>query len=262
MENRKEFNTYLTDYISTLPSDNTFEIHNLDPYSWRSFLDITDKTKVLEPGFQSRKTLHSNFLFTGHVSNEGLLMQWLACIANQNWIQRFGNVKMLLWVPNSSALKIMAYPSGTSRSKCSVLRETFSNTKLIAIPDDKDVEKYDSRLLQKDEPILVNPLGYSSAKLPLALLEIDPVDHDIDTYAWDFVVKQLMTSRTKPLNETLNFLGPAALDFFKTHLSPEFLKRGAASLNAEEFADLVRIFKLWPFKPDSMVDSLDDVKEM
>lgn len=263
MENRKEFNNWLNDYISTLSEPHTFDLHKLDPYNWKSFLNITDDTKILQPGVESRDHIHSKFLLTGYCCNEGLLMQWLSCLGNQNWIQRFGNVKMLLWVPNSSAIKIMASPSTTNRNKCSVTREAFSNTKVIALPNTKDLKKYDHKLLDVDQPLLIKPDDFSNSKVPLALLEIDPLDHHVnDVFAWDFVVKQMMASKVKPMEESINFLGPAASDFFQQHLSEDIWAKTPRDLTAEEFNEIAKLFELWPFRPRSLVDVIDDTREI
>lgn len=262
MENRHEFRDFLLEYKESQAEPNNLQLRDLDPYSWKSFIEITDNTKLLQPGFQSRDHVHTEFLLAGSCTNEGLLMQWLACLGNQNWIQRFGNVKMLLWVPNSSAIKIMATPGANSRAKCSLTRETFSNTKIIAVPDDKDLKKYNKDSLSKDETILMDPSEFSNKALPLTLLEIDPLDHNLDTYSWEYVVKHLMSASRKPLHDSVNFLGPAAYDFFVAHLPVEYWSKTARELTSEEVKEIVRVFELWPFKPTALVGGIDEVKEL
>lgn len=262
MENRKEYCKWWEQYLPSLPVKNNFNLQQLDPFVWKSYIQLTDETKLLQPGFQSRDHIHTDFLLTGYVSNEQLLMQWLACLANQNWIQRFGSIKMLLWVPTSSAVKIMAEPASSFRAKCSLVRETFSKTKVIAVPDDKSILNFSKAIREQDDPIVFDSADGSWRSLPLTLLEIDPIDHDLDVYTWDYVVKQLMSARITPLSQSLGYLGPAATDFFENHLQADFLQRKPKDLTAEDFKTIVEVFNLWPFKPPSLIDTLDESREM
>lgn len=262
MESRKEYSKWWEQYLPSIPVAHNFNLQHLDPFVWKSYIHLTDDTKLLDPGFQSRDHIHTDFLLTGYVTNEQLLMQWLACLANQNWVQRFGSVKMLLWVPSSSAMKIMAEPGTGLRAKCSLVRETFSETKVIALPDDKSISKFSKGIIERDDPILYNPADGSSKSIPLTLLEINPIDHKLDTYVWDYVVKQLMSARITPLSQSLGYLGPAATEFFEQHLQPDFLERKPKDLSSEDFEIIVEIFNIWPFKPNSLIDTLDDTREL
>ncbi|CCH45504.1 Mitochondrial replication protein MTF1 [Wickerhamomyces ciferrii] len=263
MEDRKAYYNYLHDiYFPQLPEGHNFDLQLKNPYTWTDYIHLTDGTRVLDPGYQTRDKLHSNFLFTGLIHNEALVMQFLSCMANQNWLQRFGNVKMLLWIPNSSAVKIMARPDTRERAKCSVVRETFCDAKLIATPDDeKSLKSFNNNLLSNDDPIIFNPKSFSKAS-KYTLIEFNPKDHDLDAFAWDYVVKQLMASRNTPLDKSLNHLGPAAADFFVTKIPLNLLGKVPKNLTSEEFKFLLEVFQSWPFKPDSLLETVSFGKEM
>lgn len=119
MESRSQFVKLIK---SEFPFPSPLERTERDPYHWESFIEIIEKEKLLVPEKQPLTHIHNSFLVVGNVTNrnnESLIMQWFHCIGNRNWLQRFGRVRMLLWVPLSTASKLMAEPKSKLRSKAS-----------------------------------------------------------------------------------------------------------------------------------------------
>lgn len=260
MDHRPDYITHIKNYISTLPQGHTFQHIPSNPYNWKSYLKITEDEPILQPGFETRDHIHSKLLLTGTINDEGLLMQWFACLGNQNWMQRFGSVRMLMWVPEASAIKLLADPGLVTRGKCSIVRETFSDTKILAVADTKRLLKFPQSRLEKDSPLLYQESDVSGPKNPLALLEINPKDHEVqDMLSWDYVTKNLMILKRKPLSDSIRNLGPAADVFFLEHLPRDMLEKSVNKLTAEEFIEITRVFDLWPFKPDVLIDGLIDL---
>jgi transcription factor 1 len=257
MESRLEYSKYITSYLGSLEMSHKFQHFNLDPYQWQSYLDITEKEKIVEPGYESRDHIHSKLLFTGSCHVEGLVMQWMACMGNQNWIQRFGNVRMLLWIPQASALKIMAPVSVRERSKCSIVREAFSDARIVALPNSSKLSSFKEEIIQ--ESIIFDEKDFSNPAYPMALVEFNPKDTNIDDmYTWDFVTKNMMILKTRPVSESIKNLGPGAEIYFKEKLNEKLWKQRVNSLTATDFHTITKVFDLWPFKPDTMIDFLSD----
>ncbi|KAH3674437.1 hypothetical protein WICMUC_003274 [Wickerhamomyces mucosus] len=257
MEHRPDYATFAEKYIQALPNGHTFQHQALNPYNWKSYLQLTGEDGILQPGIQARDHIHSKFLFTGYVHDEGLLMQWLACLGNRNWVHKFGNVRMLIWIPESSAIKILATPGKSTRGKCSIVREAFSDTKILAAAESSRLKKFPKEVLDRDSPLFFSEKDLSGPKNPMTLIEIDPKAHDInDMLAWDYVTKNLMILKRKSLEESLKNLGPGADIYFKEKISDATLKKAVASLTANDFKEITREFELWPFKPDILIDSI------
>lgn len=105
----------------SLESNGNLQLYNRDPYDWQSYTNMIEKEKLFVPTKQPQDAIHKEFLVMANLTGmigEGLFMQWLACIGNKNWLQRFGRVKMLVWVQESTALKLaFGKTRGTSAIK-------------------------------------------------------------------------------------------------------------------------------------------------
>ncbi|KAH3678937.1 hypothetical protein WICPIJ_008765 [Wickerhamomyces pijperi] len=260
MENRIDYSKHIQQYLPQLPQGHTFEHIPLSPFEWKSYLSITEpQSTILDPGFQSRDHIHSKLLLTGTVNSERLIMQWYACMGNQNWIQRFGNIRMLLWVPEASAIKLLADPGMKTRGKCSIVREAFSDSTLLAVAESSRLNKFPARVLEADSPLLFKESDVSGPKHPLALLEINPKDHSLeDILSWDYVTKNLMILKKKTVGESIKNLGPGSDQFFKQHIPEHLWNKTVSDLTATEFMEITRMFDLWPFKPDFLIDGMID----
>ncbi|CDR44367.1 CYFA0S14e02278g1_1 [Cyberlindnera fabianii] len=266
LEPRLAFSKHIDDHITSLSSSDSTSSHTmehlkLNPFNWSTYLELTDpKTGILQPGKETRDHIHSKLLMTGYIHEEGLLMQWLACMGNQNWIQRFGNVRMLLWVPEASAIKVLAGAGAAARHKCSLVRETFSDTRLLATTDTPKLAKdaFDKTTLREGKTLVIDADDFSGS--PMSLLEINPKDHSIeDVYSWDFVTKNLMILRTKTVAESVRNLGAGAGEYFDDKLPRELMKKRVKDLVADDFVHITRVFDLWAFKPDDLWESTIDL---
>lgn len=258
MESRADFLEHLKSEFGNSP----LEVVNKDPYEWSSYVDLIDRSKALEIEKQPLDHINNRFLALGNLTNvahEGLLMQWYACIGNRNWIQRFGRVKMLLWVPTSSAVKLLATPGSMARSKCSVVREAFTETKLVALSDTDELKMFDQCIIQANDPIVFsNNDVWQPRDKGISLLEINPTAHNIDLDNWEYVTKHLLILKGTPLLDALESLGHGARDYFKDKVHDQaFLQKSPNKLTNDEFLYLTDIFAKWPFKPDIFMDFVD-----
>ncbi|SMN22081.1 similar to Saccharomyces cerevisiae YMR228W MTF1 Mitochondrial RNA polymerase specificity factor with structural similarity to S-adenosylmethionine-dependent methyltransferases and functional similarity to bacterial sigma-factors [Maudiozyma saulgeensis] len=267
MDNRPQF----TNFWERNLKKSHFQMSPQDPYDWESYLMLIDHQKLFVPEKQPRDHIHNKFLIMGNLTDkkeEGLLMQWYNCVGQKNWLQRFGRVKMLLWVPTSSARKLLAPASSTQRAKCSLVCETFTDSKIIALTQDEESDLFDKKLLDKFDPIWVDysstlPQKFSKTKKsPMCLLEIDPLDFELNKGNWDYVTQHLMIQKSTPLIDAIESLGPGATDFFTKQINdPEFMKRCPYTFSAEEFIYLSDIYFRWPFKPDVFMNLFNAQQE-
>ncbi|QLL32630.1 hypothetical protein HG536_0D01520 [Torulaspora globosa] len=262
MESRPDFFQHLSQEFAESP----LEIYNKDPYEWSSYVDLIDRSQAFVPEKQSLDHINDKFLCLANLTStghEGLLMQWYACIGNRNWIQRFGRVKMLLWVPTTAAIKLLGVPGSLSRSKCSVVREAFTETKLVATSDTKEIKQFDSSVMHANNPIIFsNKDVWPSREKGISLLEVDPKAHDIDLDNWEYVTKHLLILKKTPLLEALDSLGHGGKDYFKSKIEDkELLRKTPGELTNDEFIYITGLFANWPFKPDIYMDFVDIYQE-
>lgn len=254
MDSRKDYYNNSIKYLNEIKSiSNNFQFVKKDPFNWQSYLDITDVDKIFVPRFEERDHIHKHFLYSSNVGDEGLFMQWLGCLGHQNWLFRFGNVKMLLWIPESTAIKVIAPVGSNSRARCSVIAQTFSDCKLIAVQKQGNLKKFNQTVLENDDPLLVDANAFTGS-VPMTLIELNPKDTAVyDIYSWDFVVRNLMILKRLTVAEAVKNLGPGAEDYFQL-LPKELLKTTIKELDSEDFMTITKLFDAWAFKPPSLFD--------
>lgn len=249
-------------FIESQYKDSSLQFIEEDPYDWSSYTKLIDDKKQFVPDTVDQDHLNNKFLIMANLSekgHEGLLIQWLNCLGYRNWLFRFGRVRMLIWVPTNTALKLLAEPGERARTKCSVLRETFTISKLIATTNNKDLELFNKRdLLHWDPVIFQNEDTLPAKEISMSLLEIEPIKHELDFDTWDYVTKHLMILKSTPLIDAVESLGHGGREYFSEKIGDRsFLERKPLSLDATEFKYLTKIFENWPFKPNIYLDFVD-----
>ncbi|AMD18550.1 HBL352Cp [Eremothecium sinecaudum] len=254
MEPKLSFGKLIKSHLELISSIKLYPKH---PYLWESFISlIEDKTIVVEK--QSRDHIHDSFLIMGNLtdkSGEQLYMQYLQCVGNRNWLQRFGLVRMLFWVRHKTAIKILAPLHSGKRSRCSLMTEAFTNTKLVATTD-QNIKEYDERVLKEHDPVI-----FSDQKDDYALVEICPKEHNIDLDNWDYCIQRLMIMRSTPLRDTLEILGHGASEYLRPRLKDTLLSLRPMDLTVEDFSTIAREFANWPFKPTSLIDFYEPTED-
>ncbi|CAL9731884.1 mitochondrial transcription factor 1 [Monosporozyma unispora] len=264
MESRKSFAEFQDRYLIPYDNSNHLTMIRKDPYDWSSFTDLIDKEKKFQPEVQSRNHIHNEFLIMGNVTEkkyEGLIIQWLNCLGYKNWLMKFGNVKMLLWLPTQTAVKLLALPGTKHRNKCSLYLEAFANTNIVALSHSEHIKDFDKKLIEKSSPVLIDnsdAIFPINSKDAITLLEINPKDHAIDVDTWDYVTKQLMILRGTPLLDAVESLGHGAREYYLEKLTDKSLmERCPATFTYDEFLYIIKLFKAWPFKPDIYLELYD-----
>lgn len=263
MESRRYFVKHLEEWYNKTPVD----LIEQDPFKWESYTYITDETKQFVPDKVSYESINDKFYMMANLTekkHEGLLMQWLACIGNRNWMFRFGRSSMLVWMPTPVAVKLLADAGDKTRHKCSLVREAFTDTKLVAISDEKDLNRFNKHTLDAFDTTLLKEDDLSPQNYGIAAVEFTPKIHNIDLDNWEYVTKHLMVLNKTPLIEALDSLGHGARDYFSEKIAPEkqyLLKSYPHDFTNDDFIYLTNLFHLWPFKPNIYVDFFDHLQE-
>ncbi|AGO10943.1 AaceriAFR564Wp [[Ashbya] aceris (nom. inval.)] len=250
MESKSAYTKVIDQYLEPLGN---FKLHKHDPYMWESFISLIDEQKILQPEVQSRDHVHDSFLVMGNLTDrrgEQLYMQYLQCMANKNWMQRFGLVRMLFWVPQTTAIKLLSPRDFKARSRCSVITDAITDTRLIATTS-SNLSAFGPGVLEAHDPLLL-----PEDKTNYALLEVLPLNHNMELDYWDYCLQRLMVCKSTPLSDNLEVLGHGASEFLKPRLDAELLKKKPLQLTHQEFTEIASAYALWPFKP-SLYDYYD-----
>ncbi|KAK6458081.1 S-adenosyl-L-methionine-dependent methyltransferase [Scheffersomyces xylosifermentans] len=247
-----------------------FRLFNRDGYNWDTYDDLINKDKLIQPKFQPRDKIHDELLIIGNLSPskyESLIAQWIMCCAYNNWLQKYGRVRMLCFAPSATVKKFMSGPSFGKRNKSSVKRELFTDSKLIAITETEDIVEsdgagYDPRLLFSDQPVFVSRSDTLPVNSDFALMEIEPLQVSpsptIDEH--EHLMQNLFYSPSKKLIDQLPYVGPGALDDLAPELPQEILERTIKQLTRSDWERIFHVYDNWPFKPNLM-DQMDFIQE-
>lgn len=113
-----------------------------DPFQWRSYYPIYESIskKYNKP---DRTEVSRDFLFVSnlaYIRGPPLLYQYLLCILHQNWLQRYGRVRMLFWMSAEAAEKLTI---GTRK-------KVPARSKSVESVDEK-IEKVRSQIRESEE---------------------------------------------------------------------------------------------------------------
>lgn len=129
------FQKYLRPFIEEIetPSETNVQLRSEDPFRWSTFTDLANNG-IISPQLAPRDQINPFLIYTANLTSiqgEQLCVQYLNCIMNQNWLQRYGRVRLLLWVRHGTASKLLGQPGGKFRQRVSVQTESCSNTRLV-----------------------------------------------------------------------------------------------------------------------------------
>jgi transcription factor 1 len=240
-------------FLASLESpQNTWRVRSEDPFRWGTFRSLSEN-KIYTPTKLSRREIHNQLLFTANLSmiqGEQLCVQYLNCITNHSWLQAYGRVKLLLWVREPTAAKLMAVTGTKARHRVSVQCE--ATTKTTAIIGEKFMDTGSPLICGSRE-------DFHPAKTDMpVLIEMDPLEHQVEYIdSFEYVIKMLFILRTKSLSEALSTLGPGAVEDLAPQLQ-DMLQLKPQEMSLDQIQRIVKAFELWPFKPDFLHDFYEE----
>lgn len=231
-----------------------------DGYRWNVFAGLEEKG-VLRPSTLGFERVHPQLLFTAnlmHAQGEQLVTQYINCILRRSWLLKYGRVRLLLWMRPKTAAKILA-PVGTKqRARISLLRETVADYRCVL-----HAPAAGGAPAQFLEPLVPAAdvdvrADFTGSLREAALVELTPKDTRVDDVeSFEFVIKNLMVRRTTALAKSLDTLGPGAAQHLGP-LLPHLLAKRPCDLSVDETLEIVSAFRLWPFKPELLMDVYED----
>lgn len=215
-----------------------------DPFRWSTFTELQAEHELPK---HDRSEIHPNLIYMANLTNaqgEQLCTQYLNCISNQSWLESLGRVKLLLWVRETTALKVIAKQGTKYRSRVSVQCESTAESRLLL--DQNEFTKQDKLYFPNRGPFPV-------------LLELDPLAAQVaNVDSFEYVSKMIFVLRSKPLFEGLAVLGPGAQDYMAPRLPADLLEKRPADMTIEEIQTITAVFHSWPFKPDFLHDFYEE----
>lgn len=237
-----------------------FRYFKNDGHSWGTYDNLVGKDKFLEPEFQSRDKIHHELLIVGNLTSskfgESLFAQWIMCCAYQNWLQKYGRVRMVLLVPEPTALKFLGGPNFPKRNRSALKRDMFTESKLIAVSDSAYEtrrvagELYDPNLLVRDQPVVIPSGSILPANSDLAVVEIVPRDMPlVDVHAFEYLTQIFMYRSTNTVMMSLRILAPGADTDLAPLIPKELLNKTARQLSRDDLSFLLKVYNSWAFRP-------------
>ncbi|KAK9461561.1 ribosomal RNA adenine dimethylase-domain-containing protein [Lipomyces oligophaga] len=252
-----------TRWLKGYTADTNMTFFPTDPYRWAVYQSLV-KYGAIKPLKIPPTEVNPSLLFTAHLTgNHGkqLMDQFLTCIICRNWLQAFGCVRMLIWLPSVLAARHFLNPvdSPIWQNRTSIETRLFTFTKVAAFAP----PNYTSGLHKVPDAVLANMQSQSLVSLnasdsfpdsELTLLDITPKptqswEQNISPTVIRYFLRNLFVTRSSKVINCLNNLGPGATEYFPI-LFPDLCDRYLYTLTDEEFIKLLRAFQDWPQRPE------------
>lgn len=237
-----------------------FIFSDLDGYSWQTYDTLIKEQGLINPPFRDRKNVHDELLVLGNLTplknGESFFAQWLMCSAFQNWLQKYGRVRMVVFTGDTVAQKFFAGPHFRKRNRTSLKRDLFTESTLIGVPGSAGADSssssdgFDPRTLVTDQPSPINSASVSPSGAQLCVVEVVPRDTpDIDVNEIDFLTQILLFRQSGCVRDALLILAAGALEDFAPRMTPELLNKRFRDLTREDLYFLYNLYHNWAFKP-------------
>lgn len=270
-DNEKIWKNRLSFLEKSTGNAENFRYFNNDGHSWETYDHLFKELKVIQPSVQPRSKIHDELLILANISSnkfgESLFAQWIMCCAYQNWLQKYGRVRMVLLVREATALKFLSGPNFSKRNRASLKRDMFTDMQLVAVSDilvdSKGIagDSYDPNLLIKDQPLVLPNSSVLPVGGDLAVVEVVPKElPDIDVNAVEYLTQVFMYKSSNTVKESLNILAPGADSDLGSKIPSEILEKTAKQLSKEDMDHIYNVYNNWAFKP-SYEDTLNFFSE-
>ncbi|KAJ6261798.1 hypothetical protein Dda_2597 [Drechslerella dactyloides] len=123
--------------LSKTCNDPSFQLMQKDLYFWKTFDDLVSEGTITPKKMSREDGLNTSILVTGmllkDVKGDRFMAQIIDAIGNQDWVFRYGRVKLLMWVDTEVASRYIPRSFGR-RNRPAVLAEAFTDIREIAQP--------------------------------------------------------------------------------------------------------------------------------
>ncbi|KAI5957610.1 MTF1 [Candida theae] len=261
-ETIKRWNTQIKTLHSTTGNKENFKFVDRDPFSWATYSNLY-KHELLPPTKQqSYDKMHDELLVVANwtgTKDEAIIAQWIKCCSHRNWLMKFGKVRMILFMPSSTAMKFLSEPGFRKRNRTALRRDLYTDSKLIAIGEESDVlgEGYDPRVLVRDQPMVIDKAAFIR-NAAVAIVELSPGKHTSDAIAnIDHLLSTFFVTGAT-LREQLPKIAAGA-EYLVKLLPDEILDKKAGEFTTDDILKISHAYEQWPFKPS--VEETFDIGE-
>lgn len=249
-------------------NEENFRFFDLDGYDWDSYKKLIEEHQVISPQKQDRSKIHDQLLIVANLTSasygESLLAQWIQCCAHQNWLQKYGRVRMFFFVRNASSQKFLSGATFLKRNRAALKRDIYTESHLLAVSDSSDPkelspgEGFDPQLLFEDQPLLLHKAAVAPTTGDLTMIEIVPRTglQNLDVHEVDYLCQVLMYKSHLTTLETLSIVAPGAAEDLGSKIRKEILLKKPRNLTRDEFLEIYQAYNTWAFKP-TYEDTID-----
>ncbi|KAI5953985.1 MTF1 [Candida margitis] len=229
-----------------------FKIIDRDPFSWETYSNLYKKGILPPTKFQSFDKIHDELLIVANwtgTKDESTIAQWIGCCSYRNWLMKYGKVRMVLFVPSSTAMKFLSEPGFKKRNRTALKRDLYTDSRLIAIGEESEIigEGYDPRVLVRDQPVVIDKSSFIRNSAA-AVVEISPGRYTGDVIA---NIEHLLSGifvTSSSLRESLPKLAAGA-EYLCNYIPDEVLNKKAIEFTTEDIITIANAYEDWPFKP-------------
>lgn len=249
-----------------------FRFCNMDGYDWETYTSIIKDQKIISPVVQDRSKVHDELLILANLtapsSGEPVLAQWIQCCAYQNWLQKYGRVRMFIFVRHASSLKFLASSTFLKRNRAALKRDIYTESSLLALSDIVEEnqaspgEGFDPSLLFEQQPLVFHNGAVAPTPGDLSMIEIVPRKEldDLNIFDVDYLCQSLMYKSHMTIKECLSMVAPGASEALSDKIPPEILRKKPRQLSREEFLQIYKVYTVWPFRA-TFEDTVDILME-
>lgn len=239
-----------------------------DGYYWDTYADL-ESSGLLSSDRHShpRHEVNPRLAFIASLPTntmDQLVAQWLSTLSTQSWLQKYGRVRLYLFVSQAIRERFLAPPGSKARVKSTFLREATCDARVVLhnpwSRDEKSTrapwrEDYRDVPLSASQngglqPIVITPSSFTP-EAGLSLIELTPferplVEAPFDTF--DFIIRALLVSRTVPLHRQVRNVAPGAYAILRD-LPDELCLRAPEDMTVADMDAIACAFEKWPFRP-------------
>lgn len=266
MDYRKHFISSLQELEGTTDEKTPIEMNILrkDGFDWQVYKDLeTDGLLNFDKLTHPRHEINPNLVFIAtaptHIMDQ-LVAQWIDTLGTTSWLQKFGRVRMYLFVTRPIRQRLLAQPGSTFRTKGTFVREATCEIREILhnpyVPDTshepiRQLWKQDfNDPAQGEDTITIRP-DHFFPPAALSLIEVNPYETSRITAPWEtfeFIAKALLMNKSTPLYQQIRSIASGAYVLLE-RIKPELRQKWPQDMTVDEFNDIAVAFTEWPFKP-------------
>ncbi|KAG8886585.1 Mitochondrial transcription factor 1 [Tulasnella sp. 331] len=226
-------------------------------YYWEVYQDLQQQGHLDDLAHVGFNEVHPTLRMVGHLPMHVLAEQWLSQIlrhvADRAWMWQYGRFPIHLLMAERTWRRVYSQDALYKLERCKLSVIAQAGCDLKASLPLTELNPYDhhffphSRAIAEKKRTRLAGNPYVSVEItPRAqpLITLENIEH------WDFVLRQLFTTRGQPLERAVRHLAPGATVLLK---SVSFdVRKKIQDMSVGDWDELIRKFGEWPFRPEAL----------